>query len=203
MITIYFDFLCPFAWRGLELINVLQKENSLAVTLKHFSLEQGNHADNAGKPRHQPLWRLEQQAIDQTLGLKAFLASHAAKQQGSEAQMRFALELFRLRHQHKADLNNDQTHLDAAQKANLDLKQFQNSLKTDDSLRQALAQDLHAAGEVGVFGTPTFVLPSDHAAYFRFANLVTDPKEALVLWDMYVKVLESEANIETIKRPRK
>ncbi len=203
MIAIYFDFLCPFAWRGLELINVLQKENNLTVALKHFSLEQGNHADNTGKPRHQPLWRLEQQPLNQTLGLKAFLGSHAAKQQGPEAQMHFALELFRLHHQHKADLNNNQTHLDAAQQASLDLKQFQNSFQNESGLRQALAQDLDAAGEVGVFGTPTFVLPSGHAAYFRFANLITDPKEALALWDMYVKVLESEAKIETIKRPRK
>ena len=44
MITVYHDFLCPFAWRGLELLAALE----IPFTSRHFSLVQGNHPNNAG-----------------------------------------------------------------------------------------------------------------------------------------------------------
>lgn len=202
-VTVYFDFLCPFAWRGLELLNVLHQELRLDYSLRHFSLEQGNHKENAGRPRSDPLWKLHEQPIAEVKGLKPFLASHAAKQEGHSAHMRFALELFRLRHQDQADLGEDQTYIQAVERAGLDLERFLSDLEDEDSRREELGRDLGAAGEMAVFGTPTFILPSGDAAYFRFVNLVTDPVAAVELWNTYVSVLDSNAHIETIKRPRK
>ena len=69
-------------------------------------------------------------------------------------------------------------------------------------MRADLRADLAAAAELGVFGTPTFVLPQGHAAYFRFANLVP-PEKALETYQLYVSVLESDARIETIKRAKR
>ena len=43
---LYFDFLCPYAWRGVELAAVLKTEGE-AFTLRHYSLVEGNHAQNA------------------------------------------------------------------------------------------------------------------------------------------------------------
>ena len=43
---LYFDFLCPYAWRGLELADVLRRGHGLKFRLRHFSLVQGNHAEN-------------------------------------------------------------------------------------------------------------------------------------------------------------
>jgi predicted DsbA family dithiol-disulfide isomerase len=203
MTTIYFDYLCPYAWRGLELLNVLQQELHLDYELRHFSLEQGNHPQNTGRPRNDPMWKLNLQPIQEVKGLTAFLASGAAKQQGPEAHMCFALEVFRLRHQDKADLNEDKTYTQAVERSGLSLEQFHADLANQELRRAELARDLEAAGNLAVFGTPTFVLPSGEAAYFRFANLVTDPTAAVALWNMYVTTLESNAHIETIKRPRK
>ncbi|MCD0170477.1 disulfide bond formation protein DsbA, partial [Deinococcus sp. 23YEL01] len=60
----------------------------------------------------------------------------------------------------------------------------------------------HDAAEIGVFGTPTFVLPTGEAAYYRFENLTRDPVQARAWWDLYVTVLRDGAGVATIKRAR-
>jgi predicted DsbA family dithiol-disulfide isomerase len=200
--NIYFDFLCPFAWRGVELLAALE----VSANLRHYSLVQGNHTENAGLPRHTPVWKLSEQSLEAgdntSASLEAFLGSHAAKLQGDAAHWRFVLALFRAKHQDKQDLNA-QTVLQAAQTAKLDLPAFE-AARADESTRRAeLATDLELAGELAVFGTPTIQLASGAAAYFRFAKLPENKQEQQALWQVYQTVLESGAHIETIKRPRK
>ncbi len=201
---IYFDFLCPYAWRGLELADVLRREHAQTFELRHFSLVQGNHPENA-ESRHVPVWWLTDQPADggsaaQSGSLLAFLADQAAARQSEDARWRFVLTLFRAVHQDKAALN-EMTLEAAARTAGLDLAQF-DADRQSDPVRAALRADLAAAAELGVFGTPTFVLPQGHAAYFRFANLVP-PEKALETYQLYVSVLESDARIETIKRAKR
>jgi len=202
-VTVYFDYLCPFAWRGLELANVVAPQLGLDLQLRHFSLEQGSHKENLGMPRNAPVWRLVEQPLEGSKALRAFLASHAARQQGRAAHLRFALELFRLRHQDKRELGDDETFVDAVSRAGLDLERFMADLEDEEDRRIELGRDLEDAGELAVFGTPTFVLPSGDAAYFRFTQLTTEPELAINLWQLYTAVLHNGAHIETIKRPRK
>ncbi len=201
-VTVYFDYLCPFAWRGLELVHVVAPQLGLDLELRHFSLEQGNHQENAGLPRNAPVWKLVEQPLEGPKALRAFLASHAARQQGKAAHLRFALELFRLRHQDKRELS-DETFVEAVGRAGLDLERFMADLEDEEERRIELGRDLEDAGELGVFGTPTFVLPSGDAAYFRFTQLTTEPELAVNLWELYTAVLHNGAHIETIKRPRR
>lgn len=201
-VTIYLDYLCPFAWRGLELAYVAAPQLGLDLALRHYSLEQGNHPENAGLSRHNPVWKLAEQPLESSQSLRAFLASHAARQQGKVAHLRFALELFRLHHQDKRPLDEDQTLVEAVGRAGLDLERFMADLEEEESRRLELATDLEAAGELGVFGTPTFVLPSGDVAYLRFTQLTTEPELAVSLWELFTAVLENGAYIETIKRPR-
>ncbi|AWN23405.1 disulfide bond formation protein DsbA [Deinococcus irradiatisoli] len=203
--AVYFDFLCPYAWRGLELADVLRREHGLTFVLRHFSLVQGNHPDNA-QSRHVPVWWLTDQGAGegseaQAGSLRAFLADQAAARQGEDARWAFALALLRARHQDRAELTPD-TLRAAAGQAGLDLSRFEADLQDDAARRAELRDDLAAAAELGVFGTPTFVLPEGHAAYFRFANLVP-AGQALETWKLYVSVLESGARIETIKRAKR
>jgi predicted DsbA family dithiol-disulfide isomerase len=200
-ITVYLDYLCPFAWRGLELAHVVAPQLGLELELRHFSLEQGNHPENQGLPRHAPVWKLAEQPLESSKSLWAFLASHAARQQGKAAHLRFALELFRLRHQHRQALD-EQTFVEAVGRAGLDLERFMADLEDQETRRLELARDLEEAGERAVFGTPTFVLPSGDAAYFRFTELTTEPELAVPLWELFTSVLHNGAHIETIKRPR-
>ncbi|AWR85416.1 DsbA family oxidoreductase [Meiothermus taiwanensis] len=202
-VTVYLDYLCPFAWRGLELAYVVAPQLALDLEIRHYSLEQGNHPQNAGLPRHAPAWKLSEQPLESSRSLRAFLASHAARQQGKAAHLRFALELFRLHHQDKRELGDDETFVDAVSRAGLDLERFMADLEDEEDRRIELGRDLEEAGELGVFGTPTFVLPSGDAAYFRFTQLTTEPELAVNLWELFTAVLENGAHIETIRRPRR
>lgn len=149
-----------------------------------------------------PVWKLAEQPLEGPRSLRAFLASHAARQQGKTAHLRFALELFRLHHQDKRELNHDQTFVEAVGRAGLDLERFMADLEDQENRRLELARDLEQAGELGVFDTPTFVLPSGEAACFRFTQLTTEPELVLNLWELFTAVLYNGAHIETIKRPR-
>ncbi|WP_027481837.1 DsbA family oxidoreductase [Deinococcus pimensis] len=198
---VYFDFLCPYAWRGLELSNLLGDRPEL----RHFSLVQGNHPENPD--RKNPTWKLAEQSLTegpghQTASLAAFLAAKAAARQGDEAGRTYALHLMRLRHAEKRELGEAEVRLEAARRAGLDLARFEADLADEAGLRAELARDLDAAAQLGVFGTPTFVLDSGDAAYLRFSELPGSEEDARRLWSTYEAVLTSGARIETIKRPR-
>jgi predicted DsbA family dithiol-disulfide isomerase len=201
MIRVYFDFLCPFAWRGVELLAALE----ISFEPRHYSLVQGNHAENAGLPRSTPAWKLSDQKIEGEGylpdSLEAFLASHAAKLQGQAPHQRFMLELFRARHRDGKTLNGE-TALEAARAANLEISAFQEARADEAARRAELETDTQMAGNLGVFGTPTVQLESGAAAYFRFAKLPESRVERESLWTTYQQVLEHGAMIETIKRPR-
>lgn len=202
MISVYFDFLCPYAWRGVELLAALK----VPFEPVHYSLVQGNHAENAGKLRAEPAWRLVEQPLEegsdyQRGSLAAFLASHAAARQGETSHLNFILELFRKRHRDAKALNAD-TMLEAAREAGLDLEQFQRDLSDEDARRAELRRDLERAGELGVFGTPTIQLENGMAAYYRFATLPESPSAKLEAWELFQTVLHNSATIETIKRAK-
>jgi predicted DsbA family dithiol-disulfide isomerase len=203
MKTVFFDPLCPFAWRGLELLNALK----IDFDARAYSLHQGNHASNTVLNRGEPVWKiaevpLEELSEPQRTSLDSFIALAAAKHQGIAKHHHFALELMRAKHQGKLEFNAEVFER-AAQKAGLNFEQFKADMGDIDARRHEIAKDLDAADDIAVFGTPTVVLESGNAAYFRFANLPTDPEAQQQLWDTYVSVLENPAKIETLKRPRK
>ncbi len=202
MLTVYFDFLCPYAWRGIELLNALELEFEAV----HYSLVQGNHSDNKGLPRANPVWKLVEQPVEsdnayQRESLTAFLASHAAAQQGSALHRAFILELFRLRHRDSRSLDAAAT-LEAATIAKLDLERFAADQRDESARRVDLSRDLERAGRLGVFGTPTIELDDGKAAYFRFATLPEGKAAQRAAWELYLNVLDSDAGIETIKRAK-
>ncbi len=209
MITVFYDFLCPYAWRGLELLAALE----IPFVHKHYSLVQGNHPDNAGLPRHLPKWQLVTQTLGDTANaglpaylnvdgsLEAFLAARAAMQQGNAAYLRFALELFRARHRDKKVLNAE-TALEAAKAANLDINAFTVARADVVARTVELGADLEEAGQLGVFGTPTIQLESGDIAYFRFEHLPQTQAAKLEAWQIFERAMLSEAGIATIKRAK-
>ncbi|GHF39141.1 putative DsbA family dithiol-disulfide isomerase [Deinococcus metalli] len=203
---VYLDFLCPYAWRGVELAAVLRAQGD-AFRLRHYSLVEGNHAAN--QKGH--TWSLADQPLDapegegymkhQTPSLRAFLAATAAARQGEDAAWAFTLALFRAHHEQKRPLD-DAAIADAAREAGLDATRFGQDRQDEAALRQTLHAEQDAAREVGVFGTPTFVLPGGEAAYYRFEQLTRDPAVAREWWNLYRTVLQHGAGIGTIKRAK-
>lgn len=205
MTVVYFDFLCPYAWRGLELAKLLQDAGRETFTLRHFSLVQGNHAGNPD--RRAPTWWLHEQPQGegseyQRASLPAFLAAQAAARQGEAARLAYTLALFRARHERGEDLADPQTRRAAAETAGLDLARFDIDLQDESALRAALGEELGEAADLAVFGTPTFVLDGGQAAYYRFSARPESVEQAAGWWALYGQVLQSGAQIETIKRPR-
>lgn len=203
MTDLYLDFLCPYAWRGVELAAVLRAEGE-PFRLRHYSLVEGNHPDNSSART----WQITAQAAPaggeggwQEQSLQAFLAAQAASLQGEEARWAFTLALLRARHEARQDLT-EPAFAQAAQDAGLDLDRWAQDRADDVARRADLRAELDAAAEIGVFGTPTFVLPDGAAAYYRFEHLTRDPAIARERWNLYRTVLGSEAGIGTIKRAK-
>ena len=206
MTEVFFDFLCPYAWRGVEMAAVLRQQGE-PFRLRHFSLVEGNHPDNA----KELTWRLTDQPTDaeggegymsyQSPTFNAFLAAQAAYRQGEENAWAFTLALYRAHHEQKKKLEED-TFQQAAQEAELDLKQWEKDRQDETGLRATLRREFDDAREIGVFGTPTFALPGGEAAYYRFENLTRDPEQARQNWTLYTQAMHSNAGIGTIKRAK-
>lgn len=212
---LFFDPLCPYAWRGLELAEWLRREHGLFFSLHAYSLHEGNHPERAaagdtGAGDTGGFALADQELTGQEFAgkfgesLRSFLGFYAAAEQGEAAGWAYALSLTRTVHG-----GGERRALSAAllteavQAADIDASAWQRRMAEDTPLRNALRADMARAGEIGVFGTPTFVLPSGDAAYFRFAHKPKDSQEALTLWNLYAQVLGNAARIETVKRPRR
>jgi predicted DsbA family dithiol-disulfide isomerase len=196
-VNVYFDYLCPFAWRGAEVAERVAETLELQFKWHHFSLYQSNSKNNG--------WQLWNETIDPhdesgTKGLLPFLASCAARQQGRELFNSFRLETLRARHRDCLPLNLE-TLTRTAQTVGLDMSEFNKELGNPET-RTRIAQEHHAAKALSVFGTPTFHFANGDLAYFRISQLPQNPEEAIELFRDYRNLLETYPYLETIKRPR-
>jgi predicted DsbA family dithiol-disulfide isomerase len=196
-VIVYFDYLCPFAWRGAEVAEQVSGELDLQFKWQHFSLYQSNNKTNG--------WQLWNETIDPndesgTKGLLPFLASCSARRQGRELYDAFRLAVLRARHRDCLPLTLE-TLTSLAQRTGLNMTEFEKELNNPE-VRTRIAQEHHTAKALGVFGTPTFHFGNNHLAYFRIAQLPHTLEEAVALFSDYRRILETYPYLETIKRPR-
>ena len=197
-VAVYFDYLCPYAWRGAEVAELVSDELGLRFDWRHFSLYQANH-------RGEARWYLWNQRLDDcdetgSRGLLPFLASTAARKQGREGFDRFRLALLRARHRDRLPLSRALV-FSCAEAAKLHLACFEHDLD-DPEARTTLAQEHCRAVHEDVFGTPTFAFAGGHAAYFRLRELPIDRDEAVALFRGFHELLTRYPYLETVQRPR-
>lgn len=197
-VTVYFDYVCPYAWRGAELAETVARKLGITFEWRHYSLFQGDHTEDDG-------WQLWNERIDPadengTKGLLPFLASCAARRQGEGAFRIFRLGLLRARHCEHRPLDLATIRF-VAECAGLHLPKFDDDLANPEG-RTLLAREHHLAVNANVFGTPTFVFPDGHAAYLRIREIPSSEREAVALFRDYRELLENYPYIETVRRPR-
>lgn len=197
-VIVYFDYLCPYAWRGAELVEMVAEETGLEFRWHHFSLVQSNSKE----PGFQ-IWndRLDSGDPSGTGGLLPFLASLAARRQGEKAGSAFRLGLQRARHMEHQSFSME-TIESVASQCGLDPEQFRSDLN-DPELRTELAQEHHHAEQLNIFGTPTFrFCQTGDTAYLRLRELPLNRTEAVDLFMKYRSILSDYPYLETVKRPR-
>jgi 2-hydroxychromene-2-carboxylate isomerase len=198
-VVAYFDYLCPYAWRGAEVAAWVAEPLGLRFEWRHFSLVQWNRAA-AGLSGQVWNERLDPEDGTGGRGLRAFLASCAARQQGPEAFDRYRLALMRARHRDGAPFT-EATLFAVAEATDLHLARFERDL-ADPELRTCLAQEHHRAAVADVFGTPTFAFADGAVAYLRVKELPVDQAEAVRLFCAYRELLREFPYLETVRRPR-
>ena len=197
-ITVYFDYVCPYAKRGMELASLIEKPLGLTFKWKHYSLYQGNYK---GADDWQ-IWQddLSEDSKDGGKGLLPFLASYAAQKQ-NDPYTNFRLKMFQYYHDEGKtySLNNI---LEIAEQTNLSVKQFEHDIKSQEA-REALEQDHKGAVSKLISATPTFCFESGAAAYFRFKILPETEAKAITFFNDYRNMIENYPDLETIRRPYK
>lgn len=196
-IRVYFDYLCPYAWRGAEVAEVVTGERDINFEWQHFSLLQARRQGNG--------WQLWNERVDPddeygSNGLLPFLASCAVRRQGTEKHAAFLLALMRARHRDRRPYTRN-TILEVGEEVGLHMPCFENDLADPES-RTRLAHEHYRAVALDVFGTPTFQFPTGHLAYLRIREVPSDNTESLRLFDDYRRLLESYPYLETVRRPR-
>lgn len=197
-VIVYFDYLCPYAWRGAELAELVAEETGLRFEWRLFSLVQSNSTD----PGYQ-IWNDRLDGADPSggRGLLPFLASLAARRQGRELEDAFRLALQRARFQEHRTYGLPDI-IAAAEASGLDTARFRDDLD-DPELRTQLAQEHHTAVCGNVFGTPTFLFTdTGDSAYLRLKELPRSAGEAVELFSRYRSLLSDYPYLETVKRPR-
>jgi predicted DsbA family dithiol-disulfide isomerase len=190
-LTVYIDFLCPWAYRGSMWLAEVEKAGRIRTQWRFFSLMQ-NHDARQGAP--QPaVWERDRQAK----GLPAFLAATAARAQGEEAGNRFRLALQRARHEDNLPLDERTTHRLVAERAKLDVARWELDLQTADF--GTLAAEHTEAVRRGVFGVPTLIWPEGRSYYVKITDLIPADR-AVALYDA-IETVHRFGEVVEIKTP--
>ncbi len=209
-LTVYFDFLCPFAYRTVKWIDTLQDllGEQLHLEWKYFSLEQTNNQQEGWY-----LWEQPEQypsPLDEkrpgSKGLLAFWGAEAARQQGQAAFDRYRTLVYDARQsdtatrQHLLDTFGTPSPLDpdaegkpnrldmtdrasfewAAHHAGLDMDRFQHDFHNRDMVDAIRCHYEEGVNQFEVFGVPTLVFNNTDAVYVKTMS-IPPRDEALAL----------------------
>jgi predicted DsbA family dithiol-disulfide isomerase len=190
-LTVYFDFLCPWAYRGAVWLDDVARTGRIRVNWRFFSLSE-NTRRREGLEKV-AVWETSPQAN----GLPAFRAALAARPQGEDAYNRFRMALQKARHEEHLRVDEPATHEKVAERSGLDVARWRQDLATVD-LSQLAAEHSEAVRK-GVFGVPTLIWPEGRSYYIKITNLVPTPR-AVELYDA-IELVHRFGEVVEIKTP--
>ena len=194
-LDVFFDYLCPFVFRAAGLLDAVRRSGrrDVEVRWRYFSLTQVNSKNDGWTVWSAP-------ASENVRGRLAFGAAEAARRQGRFDDLH--MPMLWARHRDRLDIDDPAVVEQLAVDVGLDIERFRRDL-ADPKVLDGLARDHgEAVGELGVFGTPTFVFADGASAYVRLADGVDD-NDAPEVFDRLVTVAAAEPRILEIKRPRR
>lgn len=170
-------------------------ETPLEVTWKPFSLAQVNQKNG---PDYRA-WDEPDEQLDPSLwGLRA---GQAARRQGEDALRSYLPLLLRARHEDRSELNDRALLIRLADGAGLDAAQFARDLDDRSTLDEIASSHTHAVEELGVFGTPTFVMDGGGSAFLKMIKPKTG-EQALSAFDPLIDLVRNEVFVGEVKRPQ-
>lgn len=202
-LTVFFDFLCPFAWRASRWLDqVVVQRPSVSITWRYFSLEQVNAPADSG-------WFVWDQPDDYTglrdgwssyRGLHAFWAAEAVRRQGEDKFNRFRTALYDARHERKVDVAARSAVAEVAATCGIDMQTFSRDVH-DRSLLEVLKRDHeYAKATYDCFGVPTLCFDNKNAVYVKLSEIVT-AENVLPLFDDVAFTFVKRPYVVELKRP--
>lgn len=202
-LTVFFDFLCPFAWRASRWLDqVVVQRPSVSITWRYFSLEQVNAPADSG-------WFVWDQPDDYTglrdgwssyRGLHAFWAAEAVRRQGEDKFNRFRTALYDARHERKVDVAARSAVAEVAATCGIDMQTFSRDVH-DRSLLEVLKRDHeYAKATYDCFGVPTLCFDDKNAVYVKLSEIVT-AENVLPLFDDVAFTFVKRPYVVELKRP--
>ncbi len=205
-VMVYFDFLCPFAYRTVQWIELLREnqEVDLQVQWKYFSLEQSNQPESSDWK----IWEQPEDYADVTgfgpaaRGLLSFWAAEAARQQGAALFDRMRMALYHARHRDKVDASQRANVEQLAEQVGLDMAQFRKDL-SDRRLLETLRRDHEQAVETGMaFGVPTLVFDDDNSVFVKMMRVPPVDEALPTLQDLLQTFMNPRRRwLAEVKRP--
>jgi predicted DsbA family dithiol-disulfide isomerase len=167
--------------------------DNLEIDWKYLSLEQINSKEGED-------WKIwEQPATYPMRSRWAFRGAEAARKQGQAAFEAFHLKLLEARHVDRKELASQDTVIEAAADAGLDMEQFKKDF--DAATIDQVGED-HQEGveNYGVFGTPTLVFEGGKSGYLKMRPIPPDDELAST-WEQVKGLIAGRSEISEIKRP--
>jgi predicted DsbA family dithiol-disulfide isomerase len=191
-LQVFFDYLCPYVHQAAVLLrHAREAEEDVRVDWRYFSLRQVNRAD--GDP---DVW--DAPADERISGRDAFRAAEAARRHGRFEP--FHDRLLAARHEERRNIDDFPVLEDVAASAGLDVRRWREDM-ADPHILDSLERDhTEAVQRYGAFGTPTFVVPGEGAAYVR-VRPAPEGAEAQRFFRELVAAITDRPYLLEVKRP--
>lgn len=180
------------AARWLRIVNE-ELAGALEVEWRNFVLEQVNSKEG-------PEWKAWEQPEGATRSILSLRGGEAARRQGKDAFERYHLAMLEARHEDRARFHERPVVLEVAERAGLDVAQFERDLD-DPATAEAIARDhTEAVEQYGIFGTPTFLFENGHTAYVKM--LLPPRGDEMQVFRAFMELFERRPYVGEIKRPQ-
>lgn len=160
-LDIYYSYACRESYLVFEWLNRV-KENgySLNINWHPFAIQ-------IDDPNH--YWNRTWDTANSEL--RGFLAVELAKQQGSEYFSLFHKYLEMAVHEQFLELGDEETLMNVARQAKLDLNRFQSDIHNSQLIKNIHDSHLLGIKKWNIFGTPTLIFDNQHSFHLELSDI--------------------------------